>query len=148
MAKDLKAVQGEMTQKELVFHKVEQELRYKLAHLSDTQGEERNELLRRIDDLQGEIQHLQSAKQEKEERLKAQVQRSEKLLGELERLSAELTHVKEEKEATIETKGARERELEHSERSLKRVRDRMDSLAKSVRNLERSIFEICERQII
>jgi hypothetical protein len=48
----------------------------------------------------------------------------------------------------METKGARERELEHSERTLKRVRDRMDSLAKSVRNLERSIFEICERQII
>jgi hypothetical protein len=48
----------------------------------------------------------------------------------------------------METKGTRERELEHSERTLKRVRDRMDSLAKSIRNLERSIFDICERQII
>ena len=48
----------------MVFHRVEQELRYKLAHLADTQTEEKNDLIRRIEDLQGEIEHLQTAKQE------------------------------------------------------------------------------------
>ena len=44
-------------------------------------------------------------KQEKDERLRAQVSKSEQLLGEMERLSAELSQVKvekEEKEATVE----------------------------------------------
>lgn len=51
LAKELKTAQGELTQKEIVFHKVEQELRYKLAHLADSQNDERNDLLRRIEDL-------------------------------------------------------------------------------------------------
>jgi len=104
--------------------------------------------LRRIEDLQGEIQHLQTAKQDKEERLRAQVHKSEQLLSELERLSAELTQAKGDKEATIEARGAKERDLEHADRTLKRVRDRVDGLSKSIRSLERSILELCERQII
>ncbi len=119
-----------------------------MAHLEDTQNGERNDLLRRIEDLQGELQHLKTAKQEKEDRLRAQVQRSEQLLGELERLSEELNQVKGEKEATMEARGAKERDLEHTERVLKRVRDRTDTLSKSVRSLERCIMELCERQII
>jgi len=91
---------------------------------------------------------LQTAKQDKDERLRAQVQKSEQLLGELERLSAELTQVKGEKEATMEARGAKERDLEHTDRVLKRVRERMEILSKSIRTLERSILDTCERQII
>jgi septal ring factor EnvC (AmiA/AmiB activator) len=73
------------------------------------------------------------------------VQRSEQLLSELERLSAELTQVKGEKEATMEARGAKERDLEQVDKALKRVRERVDSLGKSVRTLERVITQLCER---
>lgn len=48
----------------------------------------------------------------------------------------------------MEARGARERDLENTERVLKRVRERTDTLSKSVRTLERCIMELCERQII
>lgn len=70
------------------------------------------------------------------------------MLGELERISAELTHVKGEKEATMEARGAKERDLENIDKTMKRVRDRMDNLGKSVRVLERVTTQLCERQII
>ena len=73
------------------------------------------------------------------------MQRSEQLLSELERLSAELTKVKGEKEATMEARGAKERDLEQVDKALKRVRERVDTLGKSVRTLERVTTQLCER---
>jgi len=47
--------------------------------------------MRRIEDLQSEVHQLANTKAEKDERLKAQVQRNEQLFTELERLNMELT---------------------------------------------------------
>jgi chromosome segregation ATPase len=98
--------------------------------------------------LQGEVEHLQTAKQEKEDRLRAQVQRSEQLLGELERISHELTLVKGEKEATMEARGLKERDLDHLSHQLKSLRGRLDSHLHSLRALERATAQLCERQIL
>jgi len=43
-------------------------------------NDERGELMRRLEDLQGEVQHLQVVRGEKEERLRMQVARNEQLL--------------------------------------------------------------------
>lgn len=102
LTKELKYVQGEMTQKEIVFQRVEQELRHKLTQMGEVQKDERGELVRRIEDLQAEMQHLANTKQEKDERLRAQVQRNEQLLSDLERMNMELTSVKEDKEQTLQ----------------------------------------------
>ena len=62
LTKELKYVQGEMTQKELVFQKVEQELRYKLNQMGEAQHDEKCDLMRRIEDLQSEVHHLANTK--------------------------------------------------------------------------------------
>jgi hypothetical protein len=45
---------------------------------------------------------LANTKAEKDERLKAQVQRNEQLLSDLERMNMELTSAKEDKEQTMQ----------------------------------------------
>ena len=45
----------------------------------------------------------------------------------------------------MEARGAKERDLEHIDKALKRVRERVDTLAKSVRTLERVTTQMCER---
>ena len=107
-------MQGELTQKEYAFQRVEQELRLKLAQLGDATNGERGELLRRLEDLQGEVQHLHSTKAEKDERLRAQVARNEQLLDQLERINMELTQAREEREMTMQEKSEQEREFENT----------------------------------
>ncbi len=69
LTKELKYVQGELSEKENIFHKVEQELRHKLQNL-DTVTVEKSDLHRRLDDLTSELQNLQTLKHDKEEKLK------------------------------------------------------------------------------
>lgn len=45
----------------------------------------------------------------------------------------------------MEARGAKERDLEQVDKAMKRVRDRVDTLAKSVRTLERVTTQLCER---
>ena len=63
---------------------------------------------RRIEDLQSEVQMLQTMKYEKEEKLKKQIGRNEGLLEELERINVEVQQVREEKEMTMQAKGEKE----------------------------------------
>lgn len=62
LAKELKYVQGELTQKELVFARMEQELRVRLEKMGETQSGERSEMCRRIEELEGEVKQLQNVR--------------------------------------------------------------------------------------
>ena len=86
MARELKYVQGELTEKEIVFQRAEQELKHKLQKMDEVYNE-KSDLRRRVDDLQSELKHLQTTKFEKEEKLKVQIHKNEELLEELERLN-------------------------------------------------------------
>ena len=45
----------------------------------------------------------------------------------------------------MEARGAKERDLEQVDKALKRVRERVETLSKSVRTLERATTQLCER---
>jgi hypothetical protein len=59
--------------------------------MAETREDERGELIRRLEELQGEIRLYENIKTEKDERLRAQVTRNEQLLEQLEKLNLELT---------------------------------------------------------
>ena len=63
-----------------------------------------------------EVQHLQSTKYEKEEKLKGQIGRNEELLEELERVNMAMQQVREEREMTMQMKTEKEREVEGRDR--------------------------------
>lgn len=86
LTKELKYVQGELTEKESIFQRVEQELRSKLHSLEEV-THERSQLRNRIEDLQTELKHLNSIKADKDEKLKAQIHKNEQLLQQLEQIN-------------------------------------------------------------
>lgn len=55
-------MQGELTQKEMVFARMEQELRVRIEKMGETQSGERTEMQRRIEELEGEVRQLQNVR--------------------------------------------------------------------------------------
>lgn len=137
-------MQGELTQKEIAFQRVEQELRHRLSQME--LNDERGELMRRLEDLQGEVQHLQVVRNEKEERLRMQVARNEQLLDQLEQINMELTQAREEREQTLHGKSEQEREAERDRERLKRAAKGVDKLGQAIRSkIESCIHELSEK---
>ena len=146
LAKELKHTQGELTQKEMVFQRVEQELRQKLNQMGDVKNDEKCELVRRLEDLQGEVRHLQNAKGEKEQRLKMQVVRNEQLLDQLERINMELTQAKEEREMTLHGKSEKEREAERDKERVRKVTKQVERLLHLVKSkVETAAHEVAQK---
>lgn len=129
MTRELKYVQGELTEKETIFQRVEQELRNKLVSLEEVTAE-KSDLRRRIDDLQSELRHLQTSKLEKEEKLKMQIRKNEELLDQLERMNEAMATMKDEKETTLLLKAEKEREAEFNQRIVAKVGKIADRIAK------------------
>ena len=126
---------------------MEQELRQKLNQLGDSTNDEKGELIRRLEDLQGEVRHLQSTKNEKDERLRMQVARNEQLLDQLERINMELTQAREEQEMTLQAKTDKEREAERDKELLSRVErslERIVGLHGQKKGLLKAVKELSE----
>lgn len=140
MTKELKYVQGELTEKECIFQRVEQELRIKLMNLEEA-TQEKSELRRRIEDLQSELRHIQTAKVEKEEKLKAQIHKNEQLLEELERINEAYATVKDEKEATLVVKTEKEKEIEYTQRQVTKMRKVAERSLKSLKTLSKTLID-------
>jgi chromosome segregation ATPase len=77
---------------------------------------EKTDLRRRVDDLVNEVEHLQTTKFEKDEKLKLQIHRNEELLEELERMNYAVSNMREEKDMTLQLKNEKEREMENTMR--------------------------------
>ncbi|CDW83113.1 UNKNOWN [Stylonychia lemnae] len=145
LTRELKYVQGELTEKENIFQRVEQELKNKLMCLEEVTSE-KIDLRKRIDDLQSELRHIQNAKIEKEEKLKMQIHKNEQLLEELERLNEAYTTIRDEKEATLVVKVEKEREIEYSQRQLQKIRKIAERVMKSLKSLSKQTQDFTSEQ--
>ena len=72
--------------KEHVFQKVERELRVKLHEVEDS-NQHKSSLLRRVEELNSEVKHLQAGKSNKDQKLKHQVRRNEELQSDMEKIN-------------------------------------------------------------
>jgi mevalonate kinase len=68
---------------------VEIELRAHLADLQDTR-DQKSQLMHRIDDLNGQLQTITESKQEKDSKLKLQINKNQDLLKQLDILNLEM----------------------------------------------------------
>jgi hypothetical protein len=65
---------------------VERELRAKLNEVEDS-NQHKSSLMRRIDELNSEVKHLQQGKTSKDSKLKNQMRRNEELLADMEKIN-------------------------------------------------------------
>jgi DNA repair exonuclease SbcCD ATPase subunit len=110
--------------------------------MAESRDDERGELVRRLEELQGEVRLVENLKAEKEERLRAQVARNEQLLDQLEKINLELTQAREEREMTIHAKSEREREAETAHEALKRQAKLVERAHAMVRGLESAVTDL------
>ena len=65
---------------------MERELRAKLNEVEDS-NQHKSSLMRRIDELNSEVKHLQQGKTSKDSKLKNQMRRNEELLADMEKIN-------------------------------------------------------------
>lgn len=71
---------GELTEKELVFQRVEKDLKSKLVEVEQTR-DQKSGLMRRVEDLNSEVLTLKQIKEQKDSKLQQQIARNQELLA-------------------------------------------------------------------
>ena len=88
-------------EKQSAHDRVEKELRTKLSEVEEVNGQKSN-LLRRIEDLNHEVRSLQTDKEKKDAKIKAQIKQNEELRLEMEKITITMQNVKVEKDQTVD----------------------------------------------